>query len=370
MRPRAASLAAGLAAALAAAPLAAAQDARIAWVPNPRVRDGTWVSDPSRHLRPATVAALNQRISALEAATTAEIAVVVVDSTKGLEPFDFALALHRGWGVGKRGRDNGIVLLWVPAQRAIQISVGYGLEGVLPDRRVGRIRDTDIFPAFRDGRFDEGVLAAMAALAAAIRGESATGTTPGAATGAPPAASDRGDGDGGGGGFLLFGLGGMGALGIGGGYYRRWRRRRPRQCSNGHQMRLLSETADDALLDDPSRLEEQLHSVDWDVWACDGCGEVQRIPYNRLFASYGKCPKCERRTLKSTTQTIVRATTSHGGLERVTSTCKNCGFTQTTERSTPRISRSSSYGGSSGGGGGGSSFGGGSAGGGGAGGRY
>ena len=45
---------------------------------------------------------------------------MVVDSTSGLEPFDFALAIHRGWAVGKRGKDNGVVFLWVPTQRAVQ----------------------------------------------------------------------------------------------------------------------------------------------------------------------------------------------------------------------------------------------------------
>lgn len=92
---RAAALLAALA--LQATP---AGQARIAWVPNPRVRDGTWVADPSHHLSAAIVAKLNAEISALEQATGAEIAVVVVDSTSGLTPFDFALALHRGWGVG------------------------------------------------------------------------------------------------------------------------------------------------------------------------------------------------------------------------------------------------------------------------------
>ncbi|MEI8259696.1 MAG: TPM domain-containing protein, partial [Deltaproteobacteria bacterium] len=148
-----------------------AQIQRIGWVPNPRTTGGGWVADPSRHLAPATVATLNQEIAALEQATGVEIAVVVVDSTSGLTPFDFALAIHRGWGVGKSGRDNGVVFLWVPTERAVQISVGYGLEGVLPDRRTGRIRDTDVFPAFRRNAFDEGVLAGVRALAAAAREE-------------------------------------------------------------------------------------------------------------------------------------------------------------------------------------------------------
>src|SRR3989304_5985889 len=98
----------------------------------------------------------DSEISALEAATGAGDAGVVVDSTSGLDPFDFALALHRYWGVGKRGVNNGVLLLWVPAQRAVWISVGQGLEGAIPDRLAGRIRDEDIFPQFRNEEYDAG----------------------------------------------------------------------------------------------------------------------------------------------------------------------------------------------------------------------
>src|SRR5688572_15956939 len=81
---------------------------RLASVPNPRTTSGSWVADPARHLQPSTVATLDSMIAALERETSAEIAVVVLDSLEGLEPSDAALALHRRWGVGKRERDNGI----------------------------------------------------------------------------------------------------------------------------------------------------------------------------------------------------------------------------------------------------------------------
>jgi uncharacterized membrane protein YgcG len=103
---------------------------------------------------------------------------VAIDSTSGFEPFDVALALHRMWGVGQKGRDNGIVVLWVPTQRAVQVSVGYGLEGVLPDSRVGRIRDQVIFPAFRRGEFDAGMLGGVEAISTIAREETdARGST-------------------------------------------------------------------------------------------------------------------------------------------------------------------------------------------------
>ena len=338
----------------------AAQRARVAWVPNPRVQHGTWVADPSHRLSAAAVATINSEISALEAATGAEIAVVVVDSTSGLDPFDFALALHRVWGVGKRDANNGVLLLWVPAQRAVWISVGQGLEGAIPDRRAGRIRDEDIFPAFREGHFDAGMIAGVRSLAAAARGE-----------GRADAATDDRDRDGGGAGILATVAGSVIALIVSAVGYRRWRRRRPRPCPNGHgMMRRLDEAADDAKLDGGERLEESYRSVDYDVWLCDTCGHSEKIAYRRWTSSYRDCPDCKRRTLKVKERTLQSATTTSSGRKLVTRSCGHCGFKDSREVVIPRVSTSSGSSGGGGGGGGGGSFGGGSAGGGGAGGRY
>ncbi len=355
-----------------------AQLQRIRWVPNPRALNGTWVADPAHHLADTTVAALNREISALEQATGAELAVVVVDSTSGLEPFDFALAIHRGWGVGKRGMDNGVVFLWVPPSRAVQISVGYGLEGVLPDRKVGRIRDEQVFAAFRRNAFDAGVLAGVRALIAAAREETRArhGITPQlqpgtAARGASRAADERG-----GTGVISWLLGVAAAvIAVVGGVVgvRRRRRYRPRPCPKGHgMMRLLDEASEDAKLDKGAQIEEQIKSVDWDVWVCDACGETERIPYRSWHSSYGDCPKCSRRTVRKTDRQLSAATTMSEGRKEVTRTCMNCGWSSVVVESIPMIdvTSSGSGGGHGGGGGGGSSFGGGSAGGGGAGGHY
>src|SRR5215207_3264559 len=89
--------------------ITAAQAERLRWVPNPRTANATWVADPSHHLKPATVDSLNALLSTLSRETGTEMTVVALDSTSGFEPFDVALALHRMWGVGQKGRDNGIV---------------------------------------------------------------------------------------------------------------------------------------------------------------------------------------------------------------------------------------------------------------------
>src|SRR5215204_39280 len=248
-----------LLAVLALLQITPAQAERLRWIPNPRTTTGSWVADPSHHLEPATVDSLNALISALSRETGSEIAVVAVDSTSGFEPFDVALALHRLWGVGQPGRDNGIVFLWVPTQRAVQVSVGYGLEGVLPDSRIGRVRDRTIFPAFRRGDFDAGMLAGVEAIAAIAREEKdARGSTM-STTNPPPNNSVAVEGDSesrrgrsvGRRAGIVFGTIGAGLALLGGGAgAARYRRRRPRRCPNGHgPMVRLDERADDAHLD-------------------------------------------------------------------------------------------------------------------------
>src|SRR5687768_2738431 len=216
-----------------------AQAERLRWVPNPRTTNATWVADPSHHLAPATVDSLNSLISTLSRETGTEIAVVAIDSTSGFEPFDVALALHRMWRVGQRGRDNGIVVVWVPTQRAVHVSVGYGLEGVLPDSRVGRVRDQTIFPAFKRGEFDAGMVAGVTEIATIAREEKdARGSTMSTDNPVPngqrvverersvSATKKTGIVVGTvGGGLTLLG----GAVGLA-----RYRRRRPRKCPRGH----------------------------------------------------------------------------------------------------------------------------------------
>lgn len=338
---------------------------RLHWVTNPRTATGSWVADPAHHLTTVTVAAIDSIIFSLARETSAEMAVVVLDSLDGLEPGPAALLLHRRWGVGKRERDNGIVFLWSPRLRRTHVSVGYGLEGVLIDSRVGRIQDQHVIPAFRRGDFNAGMLAGVRALAAAAREETYSGLPRVAAgrpgpeeTGLKPSFW----------GFATFAA-------VFSFLFVALRRRFPRRCPHGHGwMHRLGETADNAHLEPEAQLEESLGSMDYDVWACGQCDARRVIPYKRFSARYRTCPRCKRRTCATKKKTLVEASYSSSGTREVTRSCRNCGFSDRREETIPKLTRSSSGssgGGSSfsggGGGGGGSSFGGGSAGGGGAG---
>lgn len=341
---------------------------RLAWVPNPRTTSGSWVADPARHLRPATVAAINETISALERETTAEIGVAVLDSLDGMEPAAAALLLHRRWGVGKAARDNGILLLWSPALRKIFVSVGYGLEGVIPDARAGRIQDEAMIPHFRRNAFDDGMLAGVRALANAAREETYSGATRARIDGKAPGATERVSG-------VLSGDKARAGGVVGGalavllavlGY-----RRRPRRCPNGHgRMTLLGEKEDDSEISNEERLEERLGSMDYDVWVCSQCAERTIVPRRRWFSSYRKCPECKRRTLQVTRRQTSAPTYSSTGTAIETQRCRNCAHTSTRTIILPQLSTSDSDSSSGGSSGGGSSFGGGSSGGGGAGRSY
>ena len=357
-----------VAAVVLAASLGAQDTTRLRWVQNPRVNGGGWVSDPARHLRPETMAAINTAIATLERETTAEIAVVVIDSLDGLEPQAAAFLLHRRWGVGKKARDNGLVLLWSPKLRKTHISVGYGLEGVLTDASAGRIQDQQIIPRFRANDFDGGMIAGVQALATAARRETYSGPERARAT--SPEVRSVAQSKGGLAAGILGGLAVIIAAIIA-------LLRRPKRCPKGHgPMRRLSETQDDAFLEKEAVLEEQLGSMDYDVWVCGTCDECLVVPRRKWFTQYEDCPECNRRTVAKKSKQLSAPTYSSTGEREVTRTCKNCGWTKTTRETIPKLVRSSSSGGSSsgfsggGGGGGGGSFGGGSSGGGGAGRSY
>jgi uncharacterized protein len=328
-------------------------------IPNPRTRDGTWVTDMAGALRPDTVSRLNAMIGELQRTTGAEMAVVVIRSLDGLSVEETAEKLFQRWGIGKKGTDNGVLFLWSTGDRRVRIEIGYGLEGVLPDGKVGAILDTYVIPAFKAGRFDEGVIGGVEALIATINGRPAALASPRSDS------YERDDG------FSFTSptmLGLYGAVPAGLGLmigFRRWRRSRRRTCPQcDTKMIRLAETDDDAMLDAGQQAEERLASVDYDVWKCPSCSHHFTLRYPRWLTSYDKCPQCHNRTKSSTETTIVAATTSSSGTARVTEQCAFCRYHVAYEKMLPRIERSSSSSGSSSRGS--SSFGGGRSGGGGA----
>jgi uncharacterized protein len=113
-----------------------------------------------------TLALLSQ---AIEAETTAEIAVATVPSLDGMEVEDYATRLFAQWGIGQAATDNGVLILVAPTERAMRIEVGYGLEGVLPDGLAGQIIRETFIPRFREDDYATGILEGTTRVAEIVR---------------------------------------------------------------------------------------------------------------------------------------------------------------------------------------------------------
>jgi uncharacterized protein len=120
---------------------------------------------------------VNEKLAAHERATSNQI---LVDVEKRLPPAttieDFAHAAFRQWGVGQKGKNNGVLLLVFVDDRKMRIEVGYGLEGAIPDAAAHRITDEIIKPWFRKDDYAHGIEAGVDALLAAASGEGNRGT--------------------------------------------------------------------------------------------------------------------------------------------------------------------------------------------------
>jgi uncharacterized protein len=94
----------------------------------------------------------------IETKTTAQIALVIVDSTKPLAIEQYAVELFQAWGIGQSETDNGLLLLVAIKDKTIRIETGYGLEGAIPDALASSIIHQVILPEFRKGDYETGLL--------------------------------------------------------------------------------------------------------------------------------------------------------------------------------------------------------------------
>ena len=133
------------------------------------------VNDFAGLLDEAQRRSLEQKLADFDRETSTQITVVTVDDLDGYAPADYAQRLHDKWGVGRKGKDNGILILVKPSQPDSRgeayISVGYGLEGVIPDITAGRILDQEMIPEFRRGSVYDGLDKATNVLMQLSRGE-------------------------------------------------------------------------------------------------------------------------------------------------------------------------------------------------------
>lgn len=384
-------------------------------VPNPKTHCAVcWVANPDGILSDAAVATLNAKINRLEAENGTEIAIAAVGSIGYYDEYTFAYELFNSWHVGKSDNNSGVLILFVNDIRAVKIETGVGVEGLLPDAFCNRLLDETMFPYFKRGDYDGGMIAGVDAIAQRLTSDDAmaelllNANSPRVRRGNALAA------------YLTVGLlllivfawasyGKMQRLyGENNEKYRQlgrivglavffavlfplpmafmagWLRRRrrairrmPMSCPHcGTTMRLLSEQEEDRFLASSQIAEEDVASVDYDVWHCDNCQQTRILPYLAVATPYKTCPQCGARTYKLDRDVVLlAATTAHAGKGQKVFKCNHCHFEKAESYIIPRRQKNvvvvGGIGGSSGSfGGGGGSFGGGFSGGGGAGGRF
>lgn len=113
---------------------------------------------------------LAKRLEQFEAATSNQVVVVTLPSLQGATIEEFGYRLGRHWGIGKAGRNNGVLLIVAPKERKVRIEVGSGLEGDLTDARAKAIIDHYILPVFRKGNYAAGIFSGVDKILAAIEG--------------------------------------------------------------------------------------------------------------------------------------------------------------------------------------------------------
>ena len=115
--------------------------------------------------------ALENRLEAFELRKGTQIVVLIIDSTVP-EPIEsFGIRVAESWKVGRKGVDDGLLIIVASDDRAMRIEVGYGLEGIIPDATAKRLIEEVFIPGFRVGDFNQGLSAGLDRIMALIDGE-------------------------------------------------------------------------------------------------------------------------------------------------------------------------------------------------------
>lgn len=137
---------------------------------NPGIPTG-YVSDFADMLTTEQTQALEAKLSAYEKETGNEIVFVTISSLRGESVETFANELFKEWGIGKHGKDNGVLLLVAKQNKKMRFEVGYGLEPYLTDLEASQIIQKTLIPAFTLENYYEGLSQAADDVIAQIEGE-------------------------------------------------------------------------------------------------------------------------------------------------------------------------------------------------------
>lgn len=130
-----------------------------------------YATDLSGTLSADQVAQLDQELSSFDKTTSTQIVLLMVSSLNGEDLEEYSLRVAEANRIGRKGKDNGALLLVALGDKKARIEVGYGLEGSLPDALAGQIIRKELSPRFRQGDYYGGLRAGLEAIMAATKDE-------------------------------------------------------------------------------------------------------------------------------------------------------------------------------------------------------
>lgn len=150
---------------------------------------GSRVTDLTQTLSVEQTETLARELERIDQQTGTRVLVLMVPTLDGEPVEDFAQRVFDAWKPGRKGVDDGVLLVLAKHERKIRIAVGRGLEGAVPDLMAKRISQSSMVPAFEQGRFAEGFLAAAQDIEQLTRAEQLPAPSDKTASGSPAAST-------------------------------------------------------------------------------------------------------------------------------------------------------------------------------------
>lgn len=127
-------------------------------LPNPKVQDRySYVCNPDRIVNSSDILFLNRLAKQLEDSTMVELCIVAVSSIGNSNAFEFCYELFQRWGIGKEGKNTGVLIFLAVESRDIRIMTGGGIEGILTDAICNEIINTTMIPPLKEGDYSAGL---------------------------------------------------------------------------------------------------------------------------------------------------------------------------------------------------------------------
>ena len=121
--------------------------------PVSQLKPTDYVNDFAHVLNPETTAKISNIAKQLDTKANAQVALVTINTLEGRDIESYSVDLFKQWGIGRKGTDRGVLILYVIQDHRARIEVGYGLEPILPDGKVGGFQ-REAVPLMRSGDYN------------------------------------------------------------------------------------------------------------------------------------------------------------------------------------------------------------------------